>query len=409
MTEGLRQGDPAALGPFRLHGRLAAHDAGVVFLGYDPAGRPAALGVLHSAAAADAAARDRLVGALDAMAARHPDQVLLAGPRDPMPWVATAYVGGRPDHALALLDAVALTGPGPGPFTETGRATGPDFAPYWAGSQAAGSVVPPFDASRPPPVVAPADSRRSLAVLAACVVAAVAVVVGGAFAVRAWLGADPEGGTTAGETPGNGESTSPRPPDPGPVDPGGTEPPGSPGAEPSPTASQPVPDGPDGPVKGPTYGEGEQTFLMDLDGFPFDFRAPKTWGCVRSGNPGPGAVRWVCVDDSYAFSGKPGVPPGGIIEVKRCPSACSPTQWTRIRDELPDIDANWQRTDATTTYAEWAVGAGESARVSVAMSHVFGTKSTGSRDTHVAVRLAGPPSETKTLQKIVNEIRAQTP
>ncbi len=412
MTEGLRPGDPPGLGPFVLRGRLAEHDAGVVFVGHDPTGRPVALTVLHAAAAADPAVRDRLTGALDALAARHPGQVLAASPQGAVPWVATAYVTGRPDHALDLLDAAGLVRTGSGAFASQGATAGPDFAPHWADSPDARIVTP-----RPVPPLAGAGvpaaaSRRSLGILAACVVAALAAVVAGGFVARAVLGGEDQAAPTSERTPGlAGPETET---DPGPGEPRPDDPEAGPSATAPPWVPTPEPsgrgtDGPEGLVAGPTYGKDQPTYLMDLDGFPFSFRVPRSWGCLRSDKAGPGVVRWVCVDDSYAFSGKPGDPPRGIIEVQQCPSRCGAAQWTRIRDRLPAVQANWRRTDETTIYAEWVVGAGESARASVAMSHVFASRRGGAVDSHVAVRLAGPSAEKKTLQKIINEVRVQTP
>ncbi|WP_026257501.1 hypothetical protein [Actinopolymorpha alba] len=414
MTEGLRPGDPTTLGLFHLRGRLAEHEAGVVFLGYDPTGRAAALTVLHAGAAADSAVRDRLTSALDALAARGPEQVLGAAPYDAVPWVATAYTDGRPEAALALLDAAGLSAPGPGLFTGPGGGpAGPDFAPHWAGTPAAHMVTPPPPAAPATTAIRPADSKRSLAILALCVAAALVVIVGGAFAANAFFGGDDKDTDASApeQTPGLPGPVDTIPAMPGPSQsatpaPSRTPPPWMPTPGPSYTG----PDGPDGLVAGPTFGKEEPTYPMDLNEFPFDFRVPKTWGCMKSSKGGPGVVRWVCVDESFAFSGKPGRTPGGIIEVQDCPSPCGSSEWTKIRDDrLPTIPTNWKRTDDTTTYAEWTVGAGDTTEVSAAMSHVFGAKRGDAPDTHVTVRLTGAPSEKKNLQKIINDIRARTP
>jgi hypothetical protein len=403
MAEPLRPGDPTQLGPFRVQGRLAARGAGVVLVGYDPAGRAVALTVLHAAAAADPAARDRLVNAVEQLAATAPDAVVAGAPHDTVPWLATTYAPGtEPSAGLAVLDAVGLDAVGL-EAAGLGTAVGPDFAPHWADSPAVGMLTPPPVPRSAQPVIHEPGSARSFLVVVACVLAACAVIGGAGFVAqgfvaRGFVDSDEDG---SGQQPRTGASE----PLPAPSESGldGTVP----TASPSPDATGP--DGPDGPVAGPTYGKDESTYLMDLDGFPFEFRVPQSWGCLRSGKAGPGVVRWICADDSYAFSGRPGDPPGGIVEVQRCRPRCDGAQWGRIRDQLPELPANWRRTDDSTMYAEWTVGSGETARTSVALSHVFARAGGGAFDTHVAVRLAGTNDQKRTLQKIVNDIRTQTP
>lgn len=410
MTSTLHAGDPATIGPFQLAGRLRDHEAGVVFLGYDSAGRAAAVSVLHAGAAADAAVRDRFAAALDDLVRQAPHDVMTASPGDPLPWVATTYTGGVPDQALALLDAAALSraaglsaGAGGlvGPAAQSGgasrarteRVTGPDFAPHWSGTQAAGQLAP----SSPPRlttsgIVPPANNRRSLAILGLCVAVAMAVVVGGGLLVMNLLGRQKDSGTRA-------ETTS-RP------IPSMTAP-AWPPREPSRRPTGEGVDGPPGLVVGPTFGTDEPTYLMDLGGFPFDFRVPGSWGCIRSSKAGPGATRWVCIDEGYVFGSKTGDPPGGIIEVRDCPAPCGSDEWSVVRDTLP-VRGEWRNVDDSTMYAEWQVP-DQPERVAVAMSHVFSSESDGSVDTHVAVRLTGSTEELSDLQKILNDIRANTP
>ncbi|MEQ4207207.1 hypothetical protein [Actinopolymorpha sp. B9G3] len=406
MVEPLRPGDPTLLGPFRVHGRLAARDAGVVLVGYDPAGRAVALTVLHTAAAADPAARDRLVSAVERLAAQSPEAIVAGAPHETVPWVATAYAPGtHPTAGLALLGAAGLGDEASTTTAGLGTAVGPDFAPHWAGSPAATTITPSGTPGGANPVIQQTGSSHSLLVVAACILAACAVIGGGGFLARALVdsGDDvagpraPQAGQTEplpapSESPPDGDSTSPQDP-----------------LSPSSSPRSHIPDGPAGPVAGPTFGKDEPTYLMDLRGFSFDFRVPKSWGCLRSSKAGPDAVRWICVDESYAFSGHPGDPPGGIVEVQRCRPRCDGAQWGKIRDQLPELSANWRRTDDTTMYVEWTVGSGATARTSVALSHVFAEAGRGHADTHVAVRLAGTPDQKRTLQKIVNDIRTQTP
>jgi hypothetical protein len=294
--------------------------------------------------------------------------------------------------------------------------TGPEFAPHWSGTPAATQVVPPPPSQLASSVVTPANSRRSLAILAACVAVAIVVVAGGGLLASYLVGRQDDSDTRATATsepaPSFSEpawTTDPQTsPEPAPSESSPVTPEPSSPTEPSPRPTGGGSDGPPGLVAGPTFGADEPTYLMDLEGFPFDFRVPRSWGCVRSDKGGPGATRWVCIDEGYIFGSKTGDPPGGIIEVRECPAPCGSDEWTTARDTLVGVHGDWRRVDETTMYAEWQVP-DESGRVSVAMSHIFSAESDGSADTHVAVRLTGSPDELPNMQKIINEIRANTP
>jgi eukaryotic-like serine/threonine-protein kinase len=102
-------GDPRRLGPYELAGRLGQGGMGVVFLGRDRRGRPAAVKALRPELAGDPAFAARFRREVDA--ARRVDspevaRVLDADPAGPRPWLATEYVDG------ATLDG-AVAGGGP--------------------------------------------------------------------------------------------------------------------------------------------------------------------------------------------------------------------------------------------------------------------------------------------------------
>ncbi|HET9647491.1 MAG TPA: hypothetical protein VFP34_04580 [Microlunatus sp.] len=141
--------DPPRIGDFWLDARLGAMESGVAFTGHDEAGTAAMVILLSEGAAADAAARDRLAGVVNAM---HIDTVLSRGGHgqdfgrlgrkfrseddDPIapderlvaPWVALAYDGSPAAAAEAerVLSEVQLASLGP-----QGTPSGPDFNHYW--------------------------------------------------------------------------------------------------------------------------------------------------------------------------------------------------------------------------------------------------------------------------------------
>jgi outer membrane protein assembly factor BamB len=112
-VESLAAGDPVQVGAYRLWARLGAGGMGRVFLGYSPAGRPAAVKVIHPELAKDPMFRTRFrreVAAAKAVSGAYTAPVMAAGPDDDPPWLATAFVPGP-----SLAGAVDAAGPLPEP------------------------------------------------------------------------------------------------------------------------------------------------------------------------------------------------------------------------------------------------------------------------------------------------------
>ncbi|NUW33995.1 protein kinase [Nonomuraea sp. SMC257] len=105
-VEPLREGDPAAVGPYRLAGRLGAGSQGVVYLAKAPNGAPVAVKVLHEGLAGD----DRLVREMTA--ARQVEPVNVAQ-------VLDASVSGRPYLVSEYVDGPSLQ--------QAGRRTGAEL------------------------------------------------------------------------------------------------------------------------------------------------------------------------------------------------------------------------------------------------------------------------------------------
>lgn len=149
--------DPPKIGDFWIDGRLGAVPAGVAFTGHadaradrnDGRGTPVMVLLLSEGAAADAAARDRFSGLINAL---HIDTVIArgghgqdsgrlgrkfrsedddpVGPDDELvaPWAALAYDGSPAAAAEAerILNEVQL-----GWLPQQGRVSGPDYRLYW--------------------------------------------------------------------------------------------------------------------------------------------------------------------------------------------------------------------------------------------------------------------------------------
>lgn len=141
--------DPPKVGEFWLDARLDATPAGIAFTAHDAANTPALVILLSEGAAADAAARSRFAGEINAL---HIDSVLARGGHgqdagrlgrkfrketdDPVapddrlvaPWAALVYDGSPATAAQAgqILDAVQIA-----TLPPQGVPAGPDYQQYW--------------------------------------------------------------------------------------------------------------------------------------------------------------------------------------------------------------------------------------------------------------------------------------
>jgi hypothetical protein len=183
MPKPLQLDDPAELGPFRLESRLQESAAGIVYLGVDPQGRTVEVALLTTAAAGDAAARDRFRAAVAAEAPRMgafprtppapapgaPSPVIAALPDGGAPWVATVHGTGHAGAERFLEPVLLERGWGMG---RRGRG-GPSFQQYWL----SGPKGPALQAKEPVPApVGPAGDSRGLAAAVASLAALLALL-----------------------------------------------------------------------------------------------------------------------------------------------------------------------------------------------------------------------------------------
>jgi hypothetical protein len=196
MPKPLQFGDPGELGPFRLESRLHESAAGIVYLGADPQGRTVEVALLTTAAAGDAAARDRFRAAVAAEAPRvsaFPRRPPVAGPGDPAPvvaalsdgdapWVATVHQDGHPGAERFLRPVLLERGWGLGGR----RRGGPNFQQYWVSGPRGPALHTPE-----PPATAPAPTAGDTKGLAAAVVSLAALLVLLAFLVLLLFSCEP--------------------------------------------------------------------------------------------------------------------------------------------------------------------------------------------------------------------------
>jgi hypothetical protein len=397
------------LGAFRVTARRRGEAVGAVYSGLAPDGGPVTLVLLGPGPSADAASRDRFSCAVAALTGR-PGAVLADGSTQPWPWAALPPDASGDRVADGLLDAVV-----PAPAVGAAAARGPGFEPHWTGC----ADPPPWPPEPAPAAEPPAPADRTLWWVLGGVAALLALALVAVLGVRAVLAPeDPlppaspirtPTATPAPQPPRTQQAPAPSPSPDASAPPTATTP-GTPGTAGTPGVQppQPPPATSGSGVVGPSYTADDETREMRLEGLPFSFRVPPTWGCLRSATAEAPAVRYLCVDETWLVEGRDGRPPVAIIEVLPCAPPCGDNQWSGLRHRYAP-DAAWRSVDAGTSVAEDSPP-NPPGWYRVRMSRIFGAGGGTARpQLHVFVSLSGPADQVHTLRKILNDVRANTP
>lgn len=382
-------GTPVHLGPYAVVGRWHSEDGGQVLAGRDGRGAEVELVLMAPGPAADPAARDRFAAAVDDLGRTEPGRVLDAQVQGPLAWVALAG-GSGPEVARPLLEAPLPAGAG------VGTVAGPAFSPHWA--QGPQSYPQPVTGTGTPP----ADERpwwRRWWWLAALVAGVLVLLL---LLSSCW---PPEQAAPVPvPTPSDGPPATPpaipsEPPSPGPGD--------SPGTSPQDRADDaPEQDLRSGPgVAGPGFTSGDETVELRLAGLPFPFRVPLGWECADDGATPP-VVRYRCTDTRFPESAERPAP-SGLVQVEPCPVPCGDPEWGLLRDGAQD-DPGWTLVDVTTAVA-LDVDPVQPGYQRIRMSRVWSPVGAEVPDTHLFTVFSAPPERFGEVQKITNDIRANTP
>jgi hypothetical protein len=277
---------------------------------------------------------------------------------------------------------------------------GPSPTPTYpppAATPAGPALTPPLGPPvfRPPgPPTPPRRTGLLVAAIAGATVLIMLVCGGAGLALRAQR--EPTGTARPSATAAPTESV-PGPTGPSPT---GPSPRPSPQSSATPTLKSAVSPA---TVVGPTFRAGEATYTMAFPGWPFAFRVPKTWGCLKGNFEGlPDALAWVCVDEGNA-----GARQKANVLLRRCPTTCTGPEQTVMDKVWFDKPEQAVRADATTRYVETARNT--EGLYTVDMSHFFAPGPGRPPQWQVGVFVQSPPGTKAAVQKIVNDVRAQTP
>lgn len=293
------------------------------------------------------------------------------------PAVSPAPVSGQP-QPISGAPQSPPAGPRPPTFEPMSPASG---APQWNGWQLP-SVGDPLQQASPSgygypmPGAIERDAPRRRTGLWIGIAVVVAIALAAAGGVYAWQ--------SGGGTPTAAASSSPRPvalPTASPLSPG-VEPPA------------------DGiwPLQWPKFTGVDKVQRFDLEGLGFQFTAPASWRCARSGN-GEGYVKYDC-------GTAPGTEAetGGELIVRNCPAPCDENRRVAMRKAEEAWGLRWRRASRLAAYAETTKINGNP-RYGLVIVAFWRSTPDGAVDREVVMRMTAPIEQTDVLRKVANSVR----
>lgn len=183
-----------------------------------------------------------------------------------------------------------------------------------------------------------------------------------------------------------------------------TPPTSTPSPLPTPAAARPtLRDVPLVTVVGPGFDSDDDTYTMAFPGYPFAFRVPASWGCIRATVDGmPDENAWACADEQDPDSGQ-----RLELLIRPCPAGCGPAQQDQLDRAWFDDPEQAVAFDATTRVVE--VEEDDEGLYTASMSHYFAEQPGGPPVWQVAAHVESPPDTRGDVQKILSDIRSQTP
>ncbi len=360
---------------------------------HGPHGEQVELVLMAPGPALDAAARDRFAAAAERVGAEHPGRLVEVSTHGPLAWAALRG-GSGPELAQPLLDAPLPEG------SATAPGSGPAFAPHWSTAPQAYPPPPPLMPLSSPPESAGPWWRRWWWVALLVLAVVLLLLLLSSCLPRDDAATTPEPAPTGSTDPGPTPSDSGPPTTPGPT---GSQ--GSPA--PSNEADGPTQDLQAGPgVAGPGFTRDDRTVEMRLAGLPFPFRVPEGWECVQDTTAVEPVVRYTCTDGT-SDGATLLRPPSGIVQVEPCPGLCGDAEWDALRNRANDDDG-WVLVDPTTA-AALDVDPGLPLYERIRMSRIWSPIGAEMPDTHLYTEFTAPPQLFGVVQKITNDIRANTP
>ncbi|MGW1742898.1 hypothetical protein ACWCPQ_29285 [Nocardia sp. NPDC001965] len=155
-------------------------------------------------------------------------------------------------------------------------------------------------------------------------------------------------------------------------------------------------------VLGPTWQAGESTYTMAFQGWPFAFRAPGSWGCMKGSiEKIPDAQAWGCVDEGNSAAGQK-----VNLIIRKCPATCDAATQVQFDAAWFDEPGKARKFDDRTSYVETAVN--DEGKYSVDFSRFFAAEPGGEPVWQVGVFVESPAATKDVVLKTLNDVATQT-
>lgn len=155
-------------------------------------------------------------------------------------------------------------------------------------------------------------------------------------------------------------------------------------------------------VLGPTWQAGESTYTMAFKDWPFAFRAPGSWGCMKGSiEKIPDAQAWGCVDEGNSAAGQK-----VNLILRKCPATCDAATRAQFDADWFDEPGKARTFDDRTSYVETAVN--EEGKYSVDFSRFFAAEPGGEPGWQVGVFVESPAAGKDVVLKTLNDVATQT-
>ncbi|MFI5716651.1 hypothetical protein [Nocardia sp. NPDC051750] len=155
-------------------------------------------------------------------------------------------------------------------------------------------------------------------------------------------------------------------------------------------------------LRGSTFQDGEDTYTMAFKDWPFAFRTPGSWGCMKgSVDKIPDAQAWGCVDEGDSSAGQ-----RVNLILRKCPATCDPATRVQFDNDWFDKDGAAEQFDPNTSYVETA--SNDKGKYTIDLSRYIAAEQGGEPVWQLGVYVESPSATKDAVLKTLNDILTQT-
>lgn len=158
------------------------------------------------------------------------------------------------------------------------------------------------------------------------------------------------------------------------------------------------------PLLQQSWTAGDDVYPMDLNDLTFSFRAPGSWGCLRSALAG---VRWVCMDETGLINGtRPVSPSRAMVQSDECKAPCGARAYADVLARLHalSLDTAGMHAVDSRTRVDDRVDPDDPSLREYRMSRTYDSDGDGTLDRHLWVQVEVNPADRVPAQKMLGDL-----